>query len=63
MSGQRPAQSIISSLRRYSGYLTSGLSFLKSNSTLLFQIMNTSNRVAFGCVAGAGDVGVKLAAW
>jgi len=25
--------------------------------------MNTSFRVAFGVVAGAGDAGIKLAAW
>lgn len=63
MSGLRPGQSTISSSRRYSGYLNSGLSFSKSNLTFLFQIMNTSIRMAFGIVAGAGDAGVKLAAF
>jgi len=29
----------------------------------MFQFLKTSYRMAFGVVAGAGDAGVKLAAW
>jgi hypothetical protein len=45
--------------RKFLDYLNSGLSFSRSIN-LPFQIFF---RLSFAMVAGAGDVGVKLAAW
>ena len=59
MSGLELDQSTISSSRRSLECQISGPSYSKSK----FQLMNTSNRMAFGVVAGTGDAGVKLAAW
>ena len=59
MSGLRLGRSTTSSSRRSSDYQTSGLSSSKSMS--IKQLIRY--RVAFGLVSGAGDVGVKLAAW